>query len=187
MSDQQEQCNHAPHMLKKLGVGDFPYECSGCGHKFTLLLAATESKAETSAMKVPPSDPGLAALLEADKSRVITNEEKQVRRESWVRGEMGLDRKDSKAEGEQKPPTLTPEHFLNKFPHDPLSAIRQYGDYRARDLIAFLSNTGKRVPSITSERIAEIANEPTPCSTYVSETKYRIEKALREAGVRVGK
>ena len=48
--------------------------------------AATESKAETAAMKVPPSDPGLAKLLEAAKSRVITDEEKRAQRESWVRG-----------------------------------------------------------------------------------------------------
>ena len=54
---------------------------------------------QTQRMVAPAADPELAALLEKAKDHVMTDEEKQAQRESWVRGEMGLDRAPAPAEG----------------------------------------------------------------------------------------
>ena len=56
------------------------------------------------------------------------------------------------------------------------------------EIIAFAESTLKApAPSITSQRIAEIAQEYSDCDgSSQFDIKRAIEKALREAGVRVG-
>lgn len=69
------------------------YSCTA-RHQFYVFPEEEESEGKPVVQSKYKMDPELVKALESARHHVMTDEEKEAQRQSWVKGEMGLDRGD---------------------------------------------------------------------------------------------